>query len=803
VRLGPLNFVHPDARRCAFAGGGSLLVSAGYDGTVRAWRVPSGEELWRCRFPEQEATLSFAADGALVAAGGEEDKVVVRDVRTGRVVHTFEGGGGLCLSPDGGLLAVSWPALAVRDTRSWKVVARIESSILGRCSLAFQGREKALAVAGDGVNQIELWDLVTRKKRATISVPGVKGIDALAFSSNGKVLATASSHSVSRSVVVLWDMTTRKEIRRMRTHHPLSVALSPDGTTLATAGDRFQLWDVRSGKPIPLIPAFDHPCDCVFSPDGTMVAANAIEGCVRLWRRRGDSYHLVGAPRGPVVGLDTSPDGRFVAVAGPEVHLWGLRGKPAALRCFPRRVKETHPFLGGNGSRVALSPDGALLATDTEEGVIVHDVAAGKPVRQFGKLAGSIAALSFCDRGRQLADIEEGHNRRLETWEYLLHRHKLEGPGEAKSVLLADSSICQPEVGFAFSADGDLLIVADNEEYCAVWDVGAGRQRRKLALPRGEKYHRTTRAVLSLSPDGKTLALLRALEAPPKKGQKGTRADIITVLELWEVTTGQRQAVVRGNWDDTRCVQLSPCGRLIACGDWHGNVELRDLLTGKTLGRGRAHEGRVLRLRFTAAGDRLVSGGDDTTAVVWDTEELLGASARHKAGGRPRREQMERWWQALGEDAPAAGRAMWALAEAPRDAALLCASRLRPVWEAPAEDIRRSIAELGSDHFRAREVATEHLRGLGERAAPFMREALRSRPSLEAALRLEQLLAVVEKGPRAPQQLRALRAVTLLERIGTAEARMFLDRLAGGARDDELTREALQASRRLQRRLAR
>ncbi|MFO0842599.1 MAG: hypothetical protein U0797_09420 [Gemmataceae bacterium] len=65
-------------------------------------------------------------------------------------------------------------------------------------------------------------------------------------------------------------------------------------------------------------------------------------------------------------------------------------------------------------------------------------------------------------------------------------------------------------------------------------------------------------------------------------------------------------------------------------------------------------------------------------------------------------------------------------------------------------------------------------------------------PSLEARKRLERLLAAVDADVHtpSPERIRALRAVELLERIGTPAARRALAELAGGAPGARLTREA-------------
>jgi hypothetical protein len=66
--------------------------------------------------------------------------------------------------------------------------------------------------------------------------------------------------------------------------------------------------------------------------------------------------------------------------------------------------------------------------------------------------------------------------------------------------------------------------------------------------------------------------------------------------------------------------------------------------------------------------------------------------------------------------------------------------------------------------------------------------------------RVERLLEQHERGRLAPETLRAVRAVGVLERIATAEARKVLEALAGGAAEARVTAEARAALERLRER---
>jgi hypothetical protein len=104
---------------------------------------------------------------------------------------------------------------------------------------------------------------------------------------------------------------------------------------------------------------------------------------------------------------------------------------------------------------------------------------------------------------------------------------------------------------------------------------------------------------------------------------------------------------------------------------------------------------------------------------------------------------------------------------------------------------------LDSDRFETREQASAELQRLGEQAEPALRKAMAAKPSLEASRRLRALLDRVERRTPSAEQLHALRAVEVLEHIGSPEAQRVLQTLAEGAPEAMLTREAKAALVRL------
>jgi hypothetical protein len=166
-------------------------------------------------------------------------------------------------------------------------------------------------------------------------------------------------------------------------------------------------------------------------------------------------------------------------------------------------------------------------------------------------------------------------------------------------------------------------------------------------------------------------------------------------------------------------------------------------------------------------------------------------------------EQLERLWAALAsEDAVQAHQAARGLAATPHETLRLLRQRLRTVPAPTAEHLARLLADLDSARYAVRLKAMQELQELGDLAAPALRDTLARRPSLEVCRRVEALLQKMERPALTTDQLRALRAVQVLERINTPEARDLLRALAAGAPSVPLTQDARGALERLEQRAA-
>src|SRR5205823_6483842 len=118
-------------------------------------------------------------------------------------------------------------------------------------------------------------------------------------------------------------------------------------------------------------------------------------------------------------------------------------------------------------------------------------------------------------------------------------------------------------------------------------------------------------------------------------------------------------------------------------------------------------------------------------------------------------------------------RGIWTLTAASERSVKLLGAKLSPV-KVDQPRIRKLVADLDARRFPVRETALKELRQMGHDAEPELRRLHKGKLTIEVSKRIEELLAALDDRHPSPEALRPLRAVLILERIRSPEARQVL-----------------------------
>jgi hypothetical protein len=468
-----------------------------------------------------------------------------------------------------------------------------------------------------------------------------------------------------------------------------------------------------------------------------------------------------------------------------------------------------HPAVGHEAGVQALAffPDGKRLVSADQSGEMkVWDIASAQPLAQrTNNRAAESLTVDKDDQTVRFASRESSVHRwnlrtgREEIWPRVVeglstNRLVLSPDGRSLAILVLKSGAQQkgpvtPELrlydlktnqpivlsrqpdrswitNLTFAPDSRRLAAGWPDGAIRLWDRDTGKLVRefKRGTPPTYPIH------LAFAADGRSLALMDGM------------------LRIREIASGADRLQIPPVPGSLFVLAYSPDARFIASGQGNGQILVYSTVSGKQLAQWQSKHGHVHALAFSRDGSLLASGGANGTILIWKLPQNDSVPIVRKA------EEADSLWQALGEsDAAAANRALAGLAAAPGQALLLFKERLSTIGkQLERTQFADLIADLDDDSFKVREKATRELALAGAEAADALREALHKGPSAEAKRRIEDLLARLKTGGYS-QRLRFVRAVEVLERIGTQQAKDVLRSLAGQSLPPDL-REEVQAS---------
>ncbi len=262
----------------------------------------------------------------------------------------------------------------------------IVATLAGEYSAAFTPDGRYILT--EGFTHVDKWEIEAGKSAAYWD--NDSNVRALVMSPTGKLVAIIDDEPS----IALWDVTTGKTVRTLEGHTDQvnSVAFSADGQLVASSSDdqSIRIWNVDAGTVNSVINTDHAILSVAFSPDATRLASGAWGDYVKVWDiQTGKEVLFLGQVN--VHSLVFSPDGKRLAAAGDDVVLWDVTtgDSIAELR----------------GRTVAISPDGSMLATTSDEVVWLWDAVTGSPLATLIGHGTGVWGAVFSPDGQYLASL--------------------------------------------------------------------------------------------------------------------------------------------------------------------------------------------------------------------------------------------------------------------------------------------------------------------------------------------------------------------------------------------------------------
>lgn len=341
---------------------GATIASDSFGGFTVLWDAASGRLLRPLEGNRDVSsgtyqysyTIGFSPDGRWLASGSRPTTAVMWEVATGKTAlslkHSGDDGVGersVAFLPSGKALLLG-AATAGRepDTRElapalWDLAANKllrtldgEPHTYGTWQFVYPitvSPDGKLVAVGSRDRVVNTFDVASGRRVSSFRT-GEIAADALAFSADGKILAS-SNIGVPTNTIELWDVETATLLRKIDAHakNIRSLVFSPDNRVLASAGEDkiIKLWNPADGVQLGALRGHDGwVTSLAFAANGNILVSGSSDGSLKIWRT--GSFELlatlVAEPSGEWIAF--TPEGLFDG-SGRDNKLAVVRGLEA------------------------------------------------------------------------------------------------------------------------------------------------------------------------------------------------------------------------------------------------------------------------------------------------------------------------------------------------------------------------------------------------------------------------------------------------------------------------------------------
>lgn len=420
------------------------------------------------------------------------------------------------------------------------------------------------------------------------SLEGRRGrITALAFSGDGKTLATANTEVNEKQekigTVQIWNLedgSLRKTLEGDMNDVQQAVAISPNGQMVAASGwYGATLWK-SDGTWHKKLEGHGGAVNTInFSPDGKMIATGGVDKTVKLWKKDGTLYNNLVGHNDAVEAVKFNPtNNQIIASASDDntVKLWQIDST----------LVQTLDGHKGVVNAVAFSHDGKIIASASNDGTVKLWQLSGSSLKTLSH-NNQVYSVAFSPDGKTIVTTNGYGWLTLWNPDSTLRKTQKWHNGQITTV--------------AFSPNGQMIATAAGDREVQIRNSD-GTEQGKLPGHTGETNQREVFGV-SFSPDNRMIATA---------GLDGTLQLFYSSDRKFFKTLDKQDGPVRG-------VSYSPNGQMIASANDNGTVKLwkSDGTPLKTLS---GHQGAVMAVAFSPDGQTIASASADKTIKLWNKD---------------------------------------------------------------------------------------------------------------------------------------------------------------------------------------
>ena len=487
------------------------------------------------------------------------------------------------------------PANAAVNTKARTAQSQTKLTLSPTSSLG-NGIPLAMAWSPDGKTlavgtKYALWlhDIAHLDAPPRSPLPTSQSVNGVAYSSDGKTLLYSSCDLNYVCALHVLNADSGQETTTLAAETTIKrFVLSPDNQSIAYVG----LYDVRikdlstgqersimeAGKPLYDVTAI------AYNADGSLLAMGTHDGPISVWDiKTSQTLVELAGHQDQVNGIAFSPDGKTLYSAGWQ------EGFESTVRAWDIAAGKEKPFAqeGDSLNALTLSADGRYLVTGSilpsGYGLNVRDATSGARIAELLGHRQALKVLSMSLDGKWLASAS---SEAVFVWDTATHALKAQLPGYYGEVQ-----------SLALSPDDTLLAFGGQNREVHLIDRAA---HTELTLTGYTGY----RGIIAFSPDSKLLFY-------------PTLHDYAYGFAIVDAHTGDSiKAVELKSW--VLGAAFSPDGKLLATGDYYGNIAVWDTTTWAQRLTLTGHGGEVNRVLFSPDGKLLVSSGHDDTVRLWD-----------------------------------------------------------------------------------------------------------------------------------------------------------------------------------------